>query len=489
MRKVDKGLRRLNWPAIEKAIGVALRGYVMGKNKAVTRKYYVDGIEPVYPPAMPGLDSLQPALLIRLLCEPEATEEQWEEWKQEFPNRDSFLSVLQLQRDPTRQFYFGNNSLFNHREAEIQEFWYKDRKKEAFSLKSSSNRDGLEKKREDRDILNVLSPLIVLKNESIRMKRNPHSFYSTSFDYEFDYIVKCLDIEKDLPVIYDEEKHCIELTHRFCPLECVHRHPERFDSGIQYRIKRLHDYFVDSQTHPVLLQAYRQTIEMQFDRYIEYSGAGASISVCLRYDHPDQLQAMLPLLYEETRYPCQSSDPDGTIHCLPNSTGDRGKRRSFATIRNLWSAGFNAERHIELDEITLFVEFTAPLSWSVAQKVLFSLRADATNLENKLKARKMLSGDHILDVIDSASMVYLLKPIQGCWRAGAWARYADPGIAPDKAEVVLNMDIAEGENTEIDRIVNVDDSVEITLQRLLNEGYSIIRQKGHYENTGKMISS
>ena len=152
MRKVDKKQRRLNWPAVEQAIRWTLSSYVTGKNKAITRKYYVDGIEPVYA----SMRRSQPDLLIRLLCEPEATEEQWAVWRKEYSTRDDFASVLLLQEDGIGKFYFGNNSLFNGREAEIQALWYEDQLDQLFALKLLSYRDGLEKRREDRDILNVL---------------------------------------------------------------------------------------------------------------------------------------------------------------------------------------------------------------------------------------------------------------------------------------------------------------------------------------------
>ena len=482
MRKVDKKQRRLNWPAVEQAIRWTLSSYVTGKNKAITRKYYVDGIEPVYP----SMRRSQPDLLIRLLCEPEATEEQWAVWRKEYSTRDDFASVLLLQKDGIGKFYFGNNSLFNGREAEIQALWYEDQLDQLFALKLLSYRDGLEKRREDRDILNVLSLFKNLINSNCKIKRNPYSFYSTSFNYELDFKVKCMEVEKDLPVNFDENEHCITLTHFFCPLECVYRHPERFNPQIQSRIKRLHNYFTNKETHAVLQHAYRRTIERQFEKYIEYSGAGASISVCIRYDHQDQLQAMLPLLYEETRYPCHADDPDGLINVLPDAGGDRGSRQSFKTVLNLWQAGFNAERHAVIDDVTLFLEFTVPLSWGLAQRVLYSLCADATNLQEKLKARKMLAGDNSHEATDSSEMVYLLKPIAGGWRAGAWNRNLSAGLTGENPEIVLKTELEEGDNPDIDSIVNEDGSIETTLKRLLDEGYSIIRQKGYPEKTGNM---
>ena len=187
---------------------------------------------------------------------------------------------------------------------------------------------------------------------------------------------------------------------------------------------------------------------------------------------------MLPLLYHETRHPSKRDDPDGTIRAF--STGSNpGIRRSYCTITGLRDIGFNADSHVVIDDRTLLVEFAVPIRWEPTRHALFSLGYDATNLEEKLKARKLMPGDYIDEEIDSAALVYLLVPIQGQWRVGAWARYFDLKLDLDKPENCPNKELVDGENEYIDKIVNQDMPVEKKMLMLLEDGFSVIRKKGH----------
>ena len=478
MNKLDKKQKRLNWPAIEYAIRTAHSEYLRGKNKSLTRRYYVDGIEPVYSPPMPGLDSPQVNLFLRLLCEPEATKEQWEQWKEENDEnlQIAYRSVRGFQNHP--DFYFGNNSLFNRREADMEAFFYNRNFDEELKSYYSRYPKSWKEKCVKRDIMWVLKPVRGVISRLNTMKRNPYAIDSHGFENNFAQAIAHLEIEKDLPVIYDEDQHGKYLLTVFCPIEWAHRHPDRFNPEIKPEVQRLRDYFLDEKTHPVLRQAYLQTVENKLDEYVEHSGAGARIRVCLRYDHPAQLQAMLPLLYHETRHPSKPDDPDGTIRAF--STGSNpGIRRSYCTITGLRDIGFNADSHVVIDDRTLLVEFAVPIRWEPTRHALFSLGYDATNLEEKLKARKLMPGDYIDEEIDSAALVYLLVPIQGQWRVGAWARYFDLKLDLDKPENCPNKELVDGENEYIDKIVNQDMPVEKKMLMLLEDGFSVIRKKGH----------
>ena len=263
----------------------------------------MDGIEPVYPPPLAGLDSPKPNLFLRLLCEPEATKEQWEQWKEwdEKERHPSYRSARVLLHNP--DLYFGNNSLFNRREADMEAFFFSVNFKEELENYYKRHPKSWQRKCEQRDISSVLFPIYGVIGQFNTMKRNPYSIDSISFENKLADAFAHLEVEKNLPVIYDEDVHCMHLLPKFCPIEWAYKHPDKFNPEIKPEVQRVRNYFLDEKTHPVLRQAYLQTVEKKLDEYVEHSGAGASMSVCLRYDHPDQLQAMVPLLYYETRYP------------------------------------------------------------------------------------------------------------------------------------------------------------------------------------------
>ena len=475
MNKIDKKIKRDNWPAIERALRHKLERFVMKETRSVTRRYYVDGIEPEYPENYDwGLD-----LTVRLLCEPDATLEQWAQWKTEAawkPEAGQMqLSYLYILYDV--QFSFGKNSLFGKRDAQIHDYFFR-----RDNITDTHGASDTEKQKAERE-KNAYQNLVFWVQQCVvyikRLKVNPYSQGYKGIESAIERVKHYSEKPYDLyQIIEPYGPTSYGLTSVVCPIELAYRHPEKFDPLIRPVVNLLHDFFVHPDTNSSLRDIYQQIVESQLDEYAEKTGAGGCLSVCIRYDTAEQLQAMLPMLYFDTRYPNKADDPEGAIRSLP-PIGNRSFRASFNIVMKFWEAGFEPERHVVLDDTTLFLEYTVPLSFSDNINLLIALQFDATNLEEKLDARSDLPDDDIDGDYDKAALVYLLRPLQGVWRVGAFQQrddnsldYSDPANSPQK-------ELLEGDSEEIDSIVNRDVATEIILESLISSGCQIILDNGH----------
>ena len=475
MNKIDKKIKRDNWLAIERALRHDLERFVMKETRSVTRRYYVDGIEPEYPENYDwGLD-----LTVRLLCEPDATLEQWAQWKTEAALKPEAgqmqLSYLHSLYDV--QFSFGRNSLFGKRDAQIHDYFFK--RDIAASTLGFNDTDKQKAEREKQAYKDLVFWVYRCTRHISRIKVNPFSQYYSGIEEAIERVMHYSEHPYNIHEIIEPYGPTnYGLTPAICPIELAHRHPEKFDPMIRPVVNLVHDFFVHPDTNSGLRDVYSQIVESQLDEYAEKTGAGGSLSVCIRYETAEQLQAMLPMLYFNTRYPNKADDPEGAIRSLP-PIGNRSFRASYNIVTKFWGAGFEPERHIVLDGTTLFLEYTAPLSFRDNIGILIALQYDARNLEEKINARSDLPDDDMNGDYDKAALVYLLRPLRGVWRVGAFTQridnsldFSDPVNSPQK-------ELLEGDSKEIDSIVNSDNNTEKTLESLMNDCYRLILEDGH----------
>ena len=124
MTEIDIKQRRANWPGIEASIRAYGEHYVSPNNKSAMRKYYIEGEAPKLSFLR---DGESPALIVRLMCEPQATEADWKRWIKEcgIDRLDGAMrAFMTLQKNA--EVYMGNNSPFGGREAEIYNYFFAD---------------------------------------------------------------------------------------------------------------------------------------------------------------------------------------------------------------------------------------------------------------------------------------------------------------------------------------------------------------------------
>lgn len=471
---LEKKQRRENWEGIEAALRTASPVYVNKDNKTAMRRYYVDGT--VAQLSMGPYGNPMPLRLFALLLlEPCVSRDQWQEWEEEQSQRPGYhTGFFEMQK--VTYHYFGENTVFEGRETEIYEFFYR-------KLAPKIGPDVYP------HTLLSLGPAI---DQISRMQVNPYSQIWRKDQEKFEQLSDVPD-EKfniDPHVAPDDwlyQSHMpydpLWLARSMCPIEWAYRNPEKFDSAIKPIVEKFRDYYLN--THVSIREVYEKTIEANLVQWAEITCAGGQVSVCIEYERADQLEAMLPLLDPATRFPCKSDDPPNMVRALPLRKG-REFRASYVNVMDLWKAGFQVSKQLVLGDRTLFLQFGAPLRRDRMYWPLMVLSCDVTDLEARVKARKSMQDDEIGIKKKVGKVVYLIEPLVGKCRVGA----VEKEYAPDGGDIEFYpgwLELQEGENEHIDGILETKDSEQLMVD-LLKE-YHLIRKEGSLLESATRVGS
>ena len=407
-------IKRANWPAIEKVLRANHREiYVDKYNKTNMRKYYVNGVRP--DALLLGLSGSRPGPsgINRVLFEPDSDVNDWIRWYRE-KNSSAELGCneggwfLQLQGGSSSYVgaYFGENSIFSGKEAAIYEVFY--------SQYSGRSRFPVEPEHGARELLSL--PGCIFYPLS-RIKVNPHYVSWRFAENRFEQI-KNLDPERFCK--FDVDTDAQYLARSVCAVEWAHRYSEKFSPLIKPMIALSREFYTNSL--PEIHSAYEQSVDAMLENWVEATAAGGTMTLIVRYDEPKHMNAILPLLDPSTRYPCEADDPPDLVRSLPLLRG-RSLRISYYLVRRLWEAGFSANSFKTLNDRTLIVELPIPLSRVQLYQAVRYLIEDATDLKNRIEARKDLPGDSMSsDRRSVGDLVYFVKPLIGKPRIGAIRR-------------------------------------------------------------------
>ena len=347
MTKPNERQRRANWPGIEASIRAYGKEYVSPKNKAAMRRYYIEGVKP-------KLSFLQdgecPALIVRLMCEPHATEATWKRWKNELSishlggARRSFVKLQQ-----NTNVYMGTNSPFGGREKQIYDYFFK---KVGKSLNREITKEDIYALA-DSDLRHLIKDIGVIKLAK-------HSQVSREIDWFVRQGVEHRTTLHHRNENNEDDNHTYAKA--FCPIAIAHTHPGKFDPRLKYSIRKLFKLLGDSKVSPLLQNTFNESVTTSMNRYAEETGAGGLVSVSLRYNSKAQLQAVLPVLSPGTRFPFDRDTPEDRVVGLPiASVGNRQNRPSYRAISYLWKSGLVADHISQIDDKTVFIQFKAPL--------------------------------------------------------------------------------------------------------------------------------
>ena len=445
---MDKALKRQSWPGVARALHHC-GPYVTPANKTSMRRYYVDGIEP-------RLDFAdKPSLIARLLCEPDASLSDWERWKAETTQVNwpgTLRTFMGLQGD--YEFYFGSNSLYMGRDKEIYDRIMKDYMQHKAQTQKIFG-----------PVPDVISPGISPVMDYVQKGHiNPycqHWRWCEAF-------IESIRLKPDRDIYFDPVKDVPVLMWYFCPIVWGCQNALHFDPLVEPVVRCLYEFFTDPATTPVLREAFEVTVDQQLDNYVNQTAAGGRFCACIRYDTPEQLQAMLSQLSPNTRYPVKAERAENAVLALPNPQG-RNLRISLLMNRSMWSAGFLPSRVIELDEQTIYIETVAPLGTTETWLVLNSTICNVINLEQRIKARKHERTDTLAQDATYAKGVYFIEPMKGDWRVG------DLQFEEKRSAVFL-----PGDDAKIDKWVGSGKPVEEFLLQILNSEYERIERSDKF---------
>lgn len=406
------------------------------------RRWYVEGERPVL--------RSKPDLVATLLCEPDLSESDWQALKDNLSANDkdyAYSSFMNLQ--VIDLLYFGQNSLFGQRENEIYDFFLSD----CIVVTAEHYEDHLTQTlpRQISQSLKYVST--ITSNPYCQLWRDVEIFH------------RAVSLAPNRQFKFDRRTDTRELAQTLCSIEWGYRHPDKFDSASAPVVQKLYDIFTDQNINASLRDAYSATIEDQLEIYAEKTAAGGRVCACFRYASKAHCDAMIPMLTPSTRVPRTTDQPDGVALALPDSHG-KELRISINLVLSLWRTGFSPVRYHQLDERTLYVEFVAPLMLDHARYALSTLRDDATNLKDRLKARVDEKEDLLFQGGVFADCVYYIESLVGSWMFGA--------MANEEGDVEL----LPGDDPRIDRIVESGEAAEHFLFKIMNEDHSRIMASG-----------
>ena len=444
---IDKKKRRANYQAIT----VALDRNYNRSPQVDYRKWYVDGVRP-------GEDrltrrKLDDRLFSKLVCEPDADEAVWREWKEKNPvDRKSLDRVRFLGVQSTKELYFGTNSVFAERESEIWDFFF-----------SEWSESGLPEPGIPDNSANYVSGIydyylgktITWVSES---SRNPHS-QIWRLAYMFEVTVKSGRLLNYRPATDDVPADVVKMM---CRVEAAHRHPEKFAPEIAPVIDCLHRSLTNREMCPGTTDLYEHVVSENMAQFMRDSAAGGSYSLCVRYASAAVLEAALPLLNPKTRYPYGPDVPDDKVLAIP-FVDHRATRTSVRLMTAMWKCGFVPDTVERLDDRTLFIHVSVPLDSVPVCLSLMLLCWDMTNFVERVKSSKDIwEEDYYIE--KPAPAVLLTQPLEGDWCVGAVGALQESG------------EVHRGEDSAVDQIVESGSVPKEFLPKLLDGHIDRIRK-------------
>ena len=380
---IDKKKRRASWPAIENYFRRRGDHLVNKLNKTTMRRYYVERERPrgaMY-------DSYKPDAYIelshfeKLILEPDASKEEWEQWFD--PTSDSAhfsshgLGLLEIQGGWENHigWGFGENTLFEGRENEIYEYFYNiEGRKSTYPVS------------EDESVTSLLSLPSCIRYPISRIKINPHYIGCRFAESRFEEVS---GMPSGRFKKYDTTVHAHDLASSMCAIEWAHTYSEKFDSVIKPMVSLCRSFYTDS--NDTIKNIYESVVASQLDDWCEATGAGGTMTIAIRYETAEHLEAVIPLLTWKTRYPYTGEADEGVVKALPRYR-DASLRMSFRLIEKYWSCGFEVNEYRVVNSNTLLIDLTIPLSRLNLYPLLVHLIRNSSNLEERLKSRKKLPG-------------------------------------------------------------------------------------------------
>ena len=394
---MDKKQRRINFPGVMAASSL-LYGSIPREERAVFRKCYVDGIVPEK--SLHGLVNF--GLFDKLLCEPLADRSEWARWKETF--RDGEIgslvsSFLELQRSSL--IYFGDNTVFAGREEEIFDYFVLD---QDWSEKNYPPPD---------DILQLASRVFggTLPHVA-RMEINPYCQYWRSFEISRPWLQFHRDAQLSLDPVMSKRFASI-----VCPFAWALNREEYADSTERQVAQRVMTFLQDPTVNDSFREHCLSVIEELTDDFGAATGAGGTVSVCIKFESDAQVDGAIGLLNPYTRYPYTIGER-GTALAMPPWNA-QFSRRSVQTLLKLAETGFRANRHRVLDDRVLYFEFTMPLVRSFATSSMEALTRDSSRLEEQVRSRRIDEEDKIGAKSPPAfDAVFLIEPLEGARELG-----------------------------------------------------------------------
>jgi len=299
-------------------------------------------------------------------------------------------------------YYFGGNSFFQNQEKYIYDYFNFEEELSDFTF--------LEGMREQNDLTSFLN-----------VKQTP-----------FCKIVKSLNVEEHLQVgrtiedwFHRLRKLPTDLTvdqrdewndQFLCSIEWVCLHPERFNQQLVRLAMRAKEILEHKDVPDNVTSYYKNVVQDGLTNYAAESRAGGTVTICVRYETEEHLQAMLEVMNPATRYPFNQELPKDRIQHLLFREGNI--RVSQGILHSMWKAGTVFDSYEVIDGTTLTCTLRCGLFLFGTMEGISGLGYDARDIGERYKVKKPTRADAIISRAKCATVSAVIEAIDGTWSAG-----------------------------------------------------------------------
>lgn len=406
---MSREARVASWPAIESALRETTAAYIKGKNRTIFKRYYIDE---QYPEGMEEQLNLSPGGLswIRLLCEPNATQERWasifsvgQKNDTSIIGRRARVGELKTLQNVNSPYYFGHNSILACRDHELYEYYFK-------GVHRSVQKDMVDK----FGWINKQPTFAYAHNPaySKSASRNPNP-YRVSWRFLLDDLDVGGSVVPSCLKYFSSDQLFFRELSALAQFKLGLRYPEQFSDRFIELCREVDHFMVNGYGPETLRQLYNDIDQPQLDCLASRELFGARVHFCARYDTAELLEAVLAQLDPSTRFPYGSPVTESTALFLPPLQSSNECRGTKEAMYALWSSGVDIDTLTVIDERTLYISWISCGTVDNLVHVRLALMTDLRDLSERILARKTLPGDNLNTSRLTGQSIMLFEPLSG----------------------------------------------------------------------------
>ena len=393
---IDIKLRKKNWQAVSRLLRAELGVRGSDDIKKLKAAYF-------------GEISLEEATkrpLVKLIIAGEVTDALCSEIRNNSHDlvslRDKFFKMQE-----SRKFYFGENSFLGHQEVQIYDKLFEGAVEfeERVKMFHGKNYDTLE----DCLFLDYRWSAMLT-----RLSVPAHWQQWRCFDEWRACVLSAMDSAKPISDVDDGTGANERLMLSLCAVAWAAAHMEQLQHlspRTLWLVESMHEVLTSPDTPEVIRNEFRRVTALRMSDY-EDQCPGGTLTLCVRYETVEQLEAAIKLLDPKTRYPFSADDEEGRIHFLRESA-DWEYRLSSEMLHRLWDHGAVFSGYQVIDETTLVVKQRRSLSWIDVASSMRALCYNAVDLKKRCEARKTHKGDSNMADVDPFPNAIVHQSVNG----------------------------------------------------------------------------
>lgn len=179
-------------------------------------------------------------------------------------------------------------------------------------------------------------------------------------------------------------------TMNLLSIEIINKYPDRFDPNIVALSQNVYKILTAGDTPTVVKDYYQKLVSEKLSEYQHNACVGNRLTVCVRYDNKEQLNASIEQLDPNTRHPSGANSNDGRIYNLNSYEGNI--RPSVFIINELWKHGLVTDELQCIDDKTLVFSLHVGTNYGKTFSAFSTMFYDACGIRKRYSSKTSLEG-------------------------------------------------------------------------------------------------